>query len=80
MSLTNWYLWASVVGSILIIVGYFYGISVVKNIWLVTIVSWGTIVIVEPIISYVVFKTVPQGNILIGFVLVALGFIIANIK
>jgi hypothetical protein len=76
---TNWYLWATLLGSLSIIIGYLYGITVYKNIWLVTLTSWTVIVIVEVLLAWLVFHTVPQGSVLIGFSLVLICFILANI-
>ncbi len=75
----QWYFWVTITGALTILVGYLYGITVFKNIWLVAITSWTAIVIVEVFMSWLVFNTVPSGTVLVGFVLVLVGFIIANL-
>ena len=76
----NWYVWVSIVGVFALLGGYLYGIKVFNNnIWLVTLTSWTALVIAEIIIAKVVFKTAPEGNVLLGFVFVLIGFIVANL-
>jgi hypothetical protein len=53
--------------------GYFIGIQVFKNIWIVSITSILSILIVEPVLAYVIFKQFPTNGALIGFVLGAVG-------
>jgi flagellar biosynthesis protein FliP len=76
---SNWYFWVSIVGVFTVLIGYFYGIKVFNNIWLVTLTSWTALVVAEIILAQMVFKTIPEGNVLIGFVLVLIGFIVSNL-
>lgn len=77
--LNSWYIWVSIVGVFIVLAGYLYGIKVFNNIWLVTMTSWTGLVLAEIILAYIVFKTVPEGTVLIGFILATAGFIIANL-
>src|SRR6185436_1000173 len=60
----SWYFWAAVGGILLVISGYFYGITVFRNIWLVSLVSWTAVVVVETSLAWFVFHTVPEGRVL----------------
>ncbi|MDR3571542.1 MAG: hypothetical protein P4L81_05100 [Candidatus Pacebacteria bacterium] len=51
--------------------GYMLGYEQLKNIWIVTAISVGSIVIVEPIITYLVFHQFPTAGATIGL---GLGF------
>ena len=79
LSIKSWYLYATLVGAVMVFIGYLYGIKNSGNIWLVTLVSWASLVIAEVVLARLVFKTIPQGTVLIGFILVLAGFIIANL-
>jgi len=76
---SGWYFWATLIGGFIIISGYLYGIKIFNNIWLVTLTSWTALMITEIILARLVFQTIPEGNVLIGFLLVLSGFIIANL-
>lgn len=80
LKLNNWYIWVSFLGIFIVLVGYVLGIKIFNNIWLVTLTSWTALVVAEIILARTVFKTIPEGTVLIGFVLVLIGFIVANIK
>lgn len=77
--LSDWYVWVSIVGVFMVLAGYLYGIKVFNDIWLVTLTSWTALVVAEILLARFVFQTIPEGNVLIGFVLVSIGFIVANI-
>jgi hypothetical protein len=79
LKLSNWYFWISLFGVFIVLAGYLYGIKVFNNIWLVTMTSWTALVVAEIILARLVFKTVPEGTVLFGFVLVLIGFVIANL-
>jgi len=79
LKLDNWYAWVSIVGVFTVLIGYLYGIKVFNNIWLVTLTSWTALVVAEIILARFVFKTVPEGTVLFGFILVLVGFIVANL-
>ena len=56
--------------------GYFFGILVFKNIWIVSVVSIVSILIMEPILAYLIFKQFPTMGALIGFVLGSIGLVV----
>jgi hypothetical protein len=56
---------------------YWMGYHVVGNIWVVTIASLTSILVLEPIVVFAMFKEIPSRGAIIGFVLGALGFIAA---
>jgi hypothetical protein len=64
------------IAGILLILGYFVGILAFKNIWVVSVVSIVSILIVEPILAYFIFKQFPATGALIGFVLGVVGLIV----
>ncbi len=64
-------------GASLLICGYALGFSAFKNIWIVTAVSITSILIVEPIINYAIFRQLPTAGALIGLILGGVGFIFA---
>lgn len=53
--------------------GYFFGILAFKNIWVVSVVSIVSILIMEPILAYLIFKQFPTSGALIGFILGSIG-------
>jgi hypothetical protein len=59
----------------LILSGYLVGIRAFKNIWLVSLTSILSILIVEPPLDYFVFKQFPTTGALIGFVFACIGFV-----
>jgi hypothetical protein len=63
------------ISGVLLLSGYFIGILAFKNIWVVSVVSIVSILIVEPISAYIIFKTFPTIGALIGFVLGSIGLV-----
>ena len=51
------------------------GLKAFDNIWVVTAISVTSILIIEPIIAYSIFRTLPTGGVLVGMILGALGFV-----
>jgi drug/metabolite transporter (DMT)-like permease len=49
--------------------GYMIGYKSFENIWIVVAVSIGSILIVEPIVAYAMFKEIPTKGAIIGLVL-----------
>jgi hypothetical protein len=74
VSLTKWPLYATLVGALLVLSGYLAGIRVFQQIWLVTLTSWTAVVLAEAIIAYSLFGTLPEGRVLVGILLVLVGF------
>ncbi len=59
----------------LLIAGYMTGYKSFKNIWIVTVLSITSILIMEPLVAYILFKTLPKRGELIGLILGALGMV-----
>jgi len=57
----------------LLIAGYMLGFSVFKNIWIVSVASITSILIVEPILIWIFFHQIPTKGAVIGFILGAIG-------
>ena len=55
--------------------GYMIGYSAFKNIWIVSIISITSILIIEPVLAYLIFKELPTRGAFIGLVFGTLGFI-----
>lgn len=62
----------------MLIVGYMLGFQAFKNIWIVSVISIGAILIVEPILAYTIFQQLPTTGALIGFILGIIGIICAT--
>jgi len=56
--------------------GYLYGTKYCGDIWVVCAVSTGSIVIVEPLLAYLYFNTVPEPRVLLGLIFGIVGLII----
>lgn len=61
---------------IMLVAGYMMGIRLLRNIWVVSVVSITSILIVEPIADYAIFLQLPTLGALIGFVLAAAGLLV----
>ncbi|HEV8601288.1 MAG TPA: hypothetical protein VGQ87_01680 [Patescibacteria group bacterium] len=57
-----------------LISGYLLGIKAFQNIWIVSVISITSILILEPILAYSIFRQMPTRGALIGLTLGALGF------
>ncbi|MCL5435757.1 MAG: hypothetical protein M1275_01620 [Patescibacteria group bacterium] len=62
-----------------LIAGYMLGIRAFQNIWIVSVISLTSILIIEPTLDYLIFAQVPTRGALVGLVLGVLGFISAVI-
>ncbi|UCD03699.1 MAG: hypothetical protein JSW73_04125 [Candidatus Woesearchaeota archaeon] len=60
-----------------LILGYMFGFSTFKNIWVISVASITSILIMEPILAYTFFNQLPTKGAVVGFVLGVLGFISA---
>lgn len=65
----------SLFAGLVVIAGYYYGYQLSKNIWIVTAASIGTILITEPVISWLVFHEIPTRGATLGLIFGALGLI-----
>jgi len=59
----------------LLIAGYMLGVRSFKSIWVVIALSITPILIIEPILGYTLFGTLPSRGALVGLIFGALGFI-----
>jgi len=57
--------------------GYMFGYKTFKNIWIVSVVSITSILIIEPILAYTIFQQLPTKGALIGLGFGILGFVSA---
>ncbi|MEM5834417.1 MAG: hypothetical protein QXQ69_01040 [Candidatus Aenigmatarchaeota archaeon] len=71
-----WFFLLITIAGLPLIAGYFLGIIAFKNIWIVSVVSIVSILIVEPILAYLIFKQFPTYGALIGLILGSVGLII----
>lgn len=63
-----------IVGGCFLVLGYILGLRFFQNIWIVSVVSITSILIMEPMIIYSIFHQLPSRGTLIGFILGVLGF------
>ncbi len=66
-----------IIGGGFLIAGYMLGIKSFRNIWIVSVVSITSILIIEPILAYTLFGQLPTKGALIGFIFGTLGFVSA---
>ena len=64
-------------GGLALLVGYVLGYHVLRNIWIISAVSIGSILIVEPILALLMFDQLPTHGAAIGFALGVIGAIAA---
>ncbi|MCP3460329.1 hypothetical protein [Bradyrhizobium sp. CCGUVB23] len=64
-------------GGILLVSGYALGYMYLKNIWIIVAISVGSILVVEPILTFLLFRDVPTTGSLIGLVCGAVGTLAA---
>lgn len=64
-----------IVAGALLIIGYMVGFKSIKNIWIVSVLSVTSILVVEPALAYGIFKQLPTKGALIGLIFGGLGFI-----
>lgn len=72
----NLYLFVVVfIGCSLLLTGYAIGYSAAKNIWVVTAMSIGGILVVEPFLAWTFFHEIPTKGAIVGLVLGTIGLI-----
>ncbi|GEM_PF-257373 len=64
-----------ILAAIGLFLGYVLGIRAFENIWIVSVISIVSILILEPILAYAIFKQLPTRGALIGFMLGSVGFL-----
>ena len=55
--------------------GYIISYSAFRNIWIVSVISITSILIIEPILAYLIFRELPTRGASIGLIFGTLGFI-----
>lgn len=63
-------------GCSFLLLGYSVGYGAVKNIWIVTAASVASILIVEPVLAYTFFNTLPEKGALLGLIFGVAGLIV----
>ncbi len=63
------------IGAFALLIGYYLGYKAFQNIWIVTVVSVTSILIVEPALAYFFFQELPNRGATIGLILGSLGLI-----
>ncbi|MES2203069.1 MAG: hypothetical protein V4474_01975 [Patescibacteria group bacterium] len=66
-----------VVGGALLVAGYMLGYLYVRNIWIIAAVSIGSILVVEPMLAWLLFREIPTTGAAIGLVLGVVGVVIS---
>lgn len=66
---------AGIVGAILLVIGYALGLKAFQNIWIVSAISIGSLLIVEPMFNYFYIGHTPTLGSGIGFALGVLGIL-----
>ncbi len=65
------------VAGLLLIAGYMLGLKYLGNIWIVGVVSIASIIIMEPILTYLLFHEMPSRGALVGLIFGVLGLLSA---
>jgi len=65
------------IGGGFLIAGYMFGFSAFKNIWIISVASITSVLIVEPVMAYAFFQQMPTRGAIVGFILGVAGFISA---
>lgn len=66
-----------IIGGALLVAGYTLGLRSYKNIWVVSVISVTSILIIEPLLNYFFMHQIPTRGAIIGFALGILGFVSA---
>lgn len=66
-----------ILGSVLLLAGYMWGLKSFKNIWIVSAISITSILITEPFMNYLITGQLPTLGAVVGLILGFLGFIAA---
>ena len=78
-SVTTISLWKTSIGmtiaGLALLSGYYIGYKVFQSIWIVTVVSVTSILIIEPILAYLFFHELPNRGSLVGLIFGSLGLL-----
>ena len=61
-----------------LVAGYMLGLSAFKSVWVVSVISITSIIIVEPTIGWLFFKQIPSTSSIIGFAFGVVGLVITT--
>jgi hypothetical protein len=64
-----------IIGGVFLIFGYTLGFNTFKNIWIVSVISITSILVIEPILAFTIFHQLPTKGAIAGLVFGAIGFI-----
>lgn len=67
----------SMAGVALLVYGYTFGYQAFKNIWIVTALSIASILVVEPVVAWFLFREVPTTGAMIALILGIIGIAVA---
>ncbi|MCX6753677.1 MAG: hypothetical protein NTV03_01310 [Candidatus Nomurabacteria bacterium] len=65
------------IAGVFLIAGYMFGMKYLQNIWIVGAISIASIVVVEPLVTYLIFEELPTRGPMIGLILGVLAIISA---
>lgn len=60
-------------GGALLVAGYIFGYNAFKNIWIISVVSITSILLIEPVLAYAVFHQLPTKGAVAGLILGVIG-------
>ncbi len=63
----------SIIGVLFLVYGYTFGYQAFKNIWIITALSIGGILVVEPVIAWSLFREIPTTGAAIALALGVIG-------
>jgi len=64
------------ISTFILLMGYMFGLSAFKNIWIVTVISVTSILLAEPILTYTVTHQLPTKGAVAGLILGFIGLIL----
>lgn len=59
----------------MLVSSYVIGYGQLKNIWIITAISIGSIIVVEPVLTYLLFHQIPTPGAMTGLALGVLGIV-----
>lgn len=69
----------TIISGLLIILGYYFGYKSFRNIWVVSALSIGSVLIAEPTVSWIIFREMPTRGAAVGLGLGILGILSATL-
>lgn len=65
------------IAGIMLVTGYMLGYAHLKNIWIIAAISIGSILVIEPVMAYLLFREAPTLGAWIGLILGGVGTLAA---